>query len=75
MTNKNPFNTVESHDNRGTEEHPFGYVYFVDGNRLGYAPGSRGTTGEFGLFEGSWGRVGPGYFASAEEYLKKALKV
>jgi hypothetical protein len=40
---------VDEFDNRGTEEHPFGFIYFNDGMRIGYSPGARGTN-EDGLF-------------------------
>jgi hypothetical protein len=40
---------VEGFRNRGTEEHPFGFIEFNDGMRIGYSPGARGTN-EDGLF-------------------------
>jgi hypothetical protein len=40
---------VTEFDNRGTEDHSFGFLYFNDGMRIGYSPGSRGAN-EDGLF-------------------------
>jgi hypothetical protein len=40
---------VTEFHNRGTAEHPFGFIYFTDGMRIGYSPGARGTN-EDGLF-------------------------
>lgn len=41
---------VESHDQRGTADAPYGYVYFKDGTRLSYAPGTSGLSNPLGLF-------------------------
>lgn len=30
---------VENHDNRGTEDYPYGFLYFNDGRRMAYALG------------------------------------
>ncbi len=40
---------VTGFENRGTAEHPFGFIEFSDGMRIGYAPGTR-QANEDGLF-------------------------
>lgn len=40
---------VTDFENRGTKEHPYGFINFDDGMRIGYSPGSNGTN-EDGLF-------------------------
>ncbi len=42
-------------ENRGTEDYPFGYVYFNDNTRLGWAPDLEGTRLTNGLFPSNWG--------------------
>jgi hypothetical protein len=41
---------VTDFENRGTAEHPFGFINFNDGLRIGYAPMAKGPN-EDGLFE------------------------
>ena len=62
---------VESHENRGTVEQPFGFVYFTDDSRVGYAPGIKETEESDGLFSGNWGGNTPTHFALAFKYLKE----
>ena len=45
--------TITQVDNRGDDSVPYGYVYFSDGSRIGYAD-FRLCGGEFTLFQ-SWG--------------------
>jgi len=63
---------VKDIDNRGEENVPFGYVYFTDGNRLGFGDMRDGRT-RFGLFESNWGPVGRAYYVAAFEALRKVL--
>lgn len=65
---------VRAVDNRGEENVPYGYVYFTDGNRLGFGD-LRNGEGSFGLFESNWGPVGPAYYIAANDALKTALGV
>lgn len=37
---------IETIDKRGTEELPFGYIYFSDGSRTGFASAYGPTAGE-----------------------------
>jgi hypothetical protein len=64
--------TVREIDNRGEDKVPFGYVYFTDGNRLGFGDMRDGKT-RFGLFESNWGPVGDAYYISAYRALRKVL--
>jgi hypothetical protein len=41
--------TVDGFYNRGSDEHPYGYIDFTDGLRIGFAPGTRDAN-EWGLF-------------------------
>jgi hypothetical protein len=41
---------VTGFNNRGTPDHPFGFIEFNDGMRIGYSPGARGTNPD-GLFD------------------------
>jgi len=63
---------VKDIDNRGEVGVPFGYVYFTDGNRLGFGNMRDGKT-RFGLFESNWGPVGDSYYVAAYRALRKAL--
>jgi len=61
---------IEKHDNRGTEEYPFGYVYFDDGTRLSYAPHTSGLSNPLGLFPSKgWGPVRNDHYEVATAYL------
>lgn len=59
------------HDQRGTEDHPYGYVYFDDGTRLAYAPGTSGLSNPLGLFPGGWGAVRDEHYKVATAYLNE----
>ncbi len=64
--------TIESHDNRGTEGAPYGYVYFTDGVRLSFAPGTSGLSNPLGLFPSKgWGSPRTAHYEVAAEYLRK----
>lgn len=62
---------VAYRDNRGDEETQFGFVYFSDGTRIGYAPGAvTDRIPDFpGLFPGNWGGNTDTHFRLATEYL------
>jgi hypothetical protein len=62
---------VAYRDNRGDKETQFGFVYFSDGTRIGYAPGAvRDRIPGFpGLFPGTWGGNTDAHFRLASEYL------
>lgn len=55
---------VDTVDNRGSADVPFGYVYFSDGSRVGYAPGA-----EHELFAGNWAEVTVQHLRLAHQYL------
>lgn len=57
---------VEWHDNRGTDEVAFGFVYFTDGKRVAYTS-SGGVTGS----SGGWGILFPEHVEAATNYLKE----
>jgi hypothetical protein len=66
------------YDNRGTREHPFGYVYFNDGTRLGFAPSAKvrdphPLAGKFNLFITNWGGLTGSHFKAAEKLLETKL--
>lgn len=63
---------VKDIDNRGEANVPFGYVYFTDGNRLGFGDTRNGRT-RYGLFESNWGPVGDVYYVAAYRALRKAF--
>lgn len=71
-----PVPTVESYDQRGSIDHPFGYVYFAEANfegdavRVGYVGGDEGDA-PF-LFQANWGDIHLGHLASAWHYLAQA---
>lgn len=57
---------VTGHDNRGTEDVPYGFVYFNDDRRVAY-------TSEHGVVEratGGWGVVSAAHVKAAKDYLK-----
>lgn len=57
---------VQSLDNRGTDECPFGYVYFTDGVRLSFAPGTSGLGNPLGLFPSKgWGQPKRDHYTAA----------
>lgn len=58
-------------ENRGDTEYPFGFVYFDDGTRIGYAPGAvlDRIPGFPGLFPGAWGGNTDKHFKLASEFL------
>ncbi len=62
---------VEYFENRGSEDTPFGYVYFNDETRLGYAPGVEENQSTHGLFAANWGGNTPEHFRLAREFLTK----
>jgi len=41
---------IDGFDNRGSATHPFGFIVFTDGLRVGYAPNTDGSD-EDGLFD------------------------
>lgn len=41
---------IDGFVNQGYPDHPFGFLYFTDGTRIGYAPGTRDSD-EDGLFD------------------------
>lgn len=55
-------------DNRGDATVPFGYVYFSDGNRLGFG-NTRDGKGTYGLFAGNWGDVPQSHYDAADKAL------
>jgi hypothetical protein len=67
--------------NRGTEEHPFGFIEFTDGLRIGYAPGARGAD-EDGLFnaqqpflaEKAGAEIRASHVTAAREYVRTVLR-
>lgn len=62
--------TIEGHDNRGTEDAPYGYVYFNNGVRLSFAPRTSGLSNPLGLFPSKgWGRPTKAHFEAATAYL------
>lgn len=71
---KNSDPTVTHFENRGTPDVPYGFVYFADGTRIGFAPTVEGMFGPHGLFESNWGSCDVGHYVSAEEYLTRALQ-
>lgn len=61
---------VESHDNQGTDETPWGFVYFNDNKRVAYvasanAPGGPRVTAS----TGGWPPITPSHTRLAREYL------
>lgn len=64
---------VTHYDNRGDdEEAPYGYVYFSDGVRLGFAPGTSGLSNPLGLFPSKgWGSPKDSHYKLATEYLNE----
>lgn len=72
---------VESFENRGTAEHPFGFIYFTDGMRIGYSPGAHGTN-EDGLFnckqsylrEKEGAELRAAHITAATKYVREHLK-
>lgn len=64
--------TIESHENRGDAEYPFGFVYFTDGSRLSFAPGTSGLGNPLGLFPSKgWApeKVRKAHYEAAAVYL------
>lgn len=61
-------------DNRGDREHPYGYVYFSDSNRVLFGDGARGY-GPYGITSSNWGEVSQSpYFEIAETAIREHLK-
>lgn len=63
-------------DNRGTADVPFGFVYFTDGNRLGFGaiqPGEDRGFGPYGLFASNWGDVPRPHYVAANKALVEKL--
>lgn len=57
---------VESVENRGGDDAKYGYVYFNDETRVGFAIGLDDTRGSHGLFSGNWG-------GNTNEHFKAAI--
>lgn len=73
MTQPSQSPTVTGVDNRGNREHPFGYVYFSDGNRLMFGDTVNGVS-EYGLSTSNWGELPrKPYFEIAETAIRAAL--
>lgn len=78
MTNKPE---VESFHNRGLREAPYGFIYFTDGLRIGYSPGSRGTDPD-GLFnpqqpyliQKAGLELRQAHWSAAQKYVREVLK-
>lgn len=64
--------TATHHDNRGTEDVPFGFVYFDDGKRCAYARGV-GEHDGVSTGTGGWPEVGMDHVHEAQRYLREAL--
>ncbi len=65
--------TVTGVHNRGTMEVPYGFIYFSDDTRLGFAPGQAGTMNVrskewHGLFDSNWDGTTERHFELAKEY-------
>jgi hypothetical protein len=61
-------------ENRGTEDSPFGYVYFNDDTRLGWAPGLEEIANTEGLFPGNRGGNTVRHFSLALRAIKARTK-
>lgn len=61
-------------DNRGNDDVPFGYVYFNDDSRVGYADTPE-TRKHYGLFPSNHGGNTPEHFHLARAALIKAYGV
>jgi hypothetical protein len=64
-----PLPEIEYHENNGTTEEPDGYLYFTDGARLIFEPGTSGMGNPFGLFPGGWMFETDDHYRAAGEYL------
>lgn len=65
--------TVVGVDNRGNTEHPYGFVYFSDGNRLLFGDTVSGH-GPYGLSKSNWGALPRSpYFEIAEYAIRDHL--
>lgn len=63
---------ITHHENRGTPDCPYGFVYFNDGSRLGYADvaENKADKGLFATRPGVWDTAGSSeHFKMAYEYL------
>lgn len=56
--------TVESVENRGTPDAPFGFIYFADGKRVAHAFGEVHSD-----VTGGWGGITPAHVTAAEQAL------
>ena len=58
-------------DNRGDDEHPFGFVYFSDNMRVIYTSTKHGDGIRYTIGEGSggWGEITDAHRRIAAEYL------
>lgn len=56
---------VVDHDNRGTEDEPFGFLYFDDGTRMAYGLGKIHPRAN-----GGWGGLTPKHEKPAAEYAR-----
>jgi hypothetical protein len=56
---------VTHHDNRGTAEEPYGYVYFTDDRRVAYTK-EEGVTDDV---TGGWDAIYPTHVRLAKKYL------
>lgn len=60
-------------DNRGDREHPYGYVYFTDSNRVLFGDTANGY-GPYGIASSNWGEVSQSpYFEIAETAIREHL--
>lgn len=65
--------TVTGVDNRGDAQHPFGYVYFSDGNRLMFGDMVSGV-GKYGINVSNWGSLPRNpYFGLAEIAIRETI--
>jgi hypothetical protein len=59
--------TEAQFENRGTDAHPFGFVYFGSGVRAGYTGGEEGGN----LWNANWGLVSGPEFIAAWDVLRE----
>lgn len=65
--------TVTGVDNRGNREHPYGFVYFSDSNRLVFGDTVSGI-GSYGLNTSNWGALPRNpYYEIAEKAIRNHL--
>lgn len=72
---------VTGFENRGTVEHPFGFIEFTDGLRIGYAPGADGPDRD-GLFnpqqpflaEKAGAEIRASHVTAARKFVREVLR-